>query len=253
MHPIIAKIGPLYVYSYGLLVAIGFAVATLLAYKHARDFGIDRERVIDLGIVMLIGGIIGARIVYIALNFQYYVENPLEVVNLTKGGLVWYGAFILGLIASAWFLKKNKISFWAAGDLFAPYIALAQAFGRIGCFLNGCCYGSAAPSGFMLGVLFPGEVVSRYPTQIFSVIALLLIFAILRVWQNKRHFNGEIFLAYGILYSMKRFGMEYFRGDNPKIVYGLTISQLISIVIFVICSGLFIYRCYKWKNSLRSV
>ena len=252
MHPIIAKIGPLYVYSYGLMVAIGFATATLLAYRHAGDFGISKERIIDLGIVMLLGGIVGARIAYIALNFQYYIRNPLEIINLTKGGLVWYGAFIFGLIAGAWFVKKIGINFWTAADLFAPYIALAQAFGRIGCFLNGCCYGSAAPSGFMLGVLFPEESVSRYPTQIFSAIALLLIFAILRTWQKKRHFNGEIFLGYGLLYSMKRFGVEFFRGDYPKILYGLTISQLISAVIFIVCLNLFIYRLLKWKNSLKS-
>jgi phosphatidylglycerol:prolipoprotein diacylglycerol transferase len=252
MHPILAKIGPLYVYSYGLMVAIGFAVATLLAYKHAGDFGIDREKIIDLGIVMLASGIVGARVVYVALNFQYYMGNPLEVINLTKGGLVWYGAFIFGLTAAAWFVKKNRINFWTAADLFAPYIALAQAFGRIGCFLNGCCYGSAVPSGFMLGVIFPEESVWRYPTQIFSAIALFLIFAILRIWQKKRHFGGEIFLGYGLLYSMKRFGVEFFRGDYPKILYGLTISQLISAAIFIVCLSLFIRRYIKWKNSLKS-
>ena len=252
MHPIIAKIGPLYIYSYGLMVAIGFAAATLLAYKHANDFGINKERVIDLGIVMLICGIIGARIVYIALNFQYYIRNPMEIINLTKGGLVWYGAFIFGMIAAAWFVKKNKINFWNVADLFAPYIALAQAFGRIGCFLNGCCYGSAVPSSLLLSVVFPAESISRYPTQIFSAIALLLIFVILRIWQKRRHFNGEIFLGYGLLYSMKRFGVEFFRGDNPKIIYGLTISQLISVAIFIVCSILFIYRYLKWKTSLKS-
>ncbi|MCX5666860.1 MAG: prolipoprotein diacylglyceryl transferase [Candidatus Omnitrophica bacterium] len=252
MHPIIAKIGPLYVYSYGMMVAIGFAVATLLAYKHADEFGINKEKIIDLGIVMLICGIIGARSVYVALNFQYYIRNGLEIINLTKGGLVWYGAFIFGMIASAWFLKKSRISFWTAADLFAPYIALAQAFGRIGCLLNGCCYGSAAPSGFTFGVVFPGESISRYPTQIFSAISLFLIFVILRIWQKKRHFAGEIFLGYGLLYSVKRFGVEFFRGDYPKILYGLTISQLISIVIFIVCSTTFIYRLLIWKRSLKS-
>lgn len=252
MHPILAKIGPIYIYSYGLMVAIGFSVATLLAYKHADDFGINKERIIDLGIVMLAGGIIGARIVYVALNFQYYMKNPLEIVNLARGGLVWYGAFIFGMIAAAWFVWKNRINFWTVADLFAPYLALAQSFGRIGCLMNGCCYGSAAPSGFMLSVIFPGESICRYPTQIFSALALLLIFAILRTWQKKRRFNGEIFLGYGLLYSVKRFSVEFFRGDNPKILHGLTISQLISVAVFVVCSGLFIYRYLKWKRSLKS-
>lgn len=253
MFPVIAKIGPFYIYSYGLMVAIGFAAATLLAYKHADESGINKERVIDLGIVMLIGGIVGARIVYIALNFKYYMANPLEIVNLTKGGLVWYGAFIAGLIISVWFLKINKISFWTAADLFAPYIALAQAFGRIGCLLNGCCYGSVVPPGFMLGLTFHGESVARYPTQIMSATALFAIFIILRIWQRKRHFLGEIFLGYGLLYSIKRFIIEFLRGDYPKILLGLTISQLVSLAIFTVSTVLFIYRYRKWKQSLKSV
>lgn len=252
MHPVIIKIGPLCIYSYGLMVALGFAAATLLAYRHADDFGIDKERVIDLGIVMLVCGIVGARIVYIVLNFQYYARNPMEIVNLTKGGLVWYGALIFGMIAAAWHVHKKKISFWTAADLFAPYIALAQAFGRIGCLLNGCCYGSVAPSGSILNIVFPGESAFRYPTQIFSAMALLLIFAILRIWQDRRHFIGEIFLGYCLLYSVKRFIIEFFRGDNPRIFHGLTISQLISVAIFIVCFGLFIYRCLKWKHSLKS-
>jgi phosphatidylglycerol:prolipoprotein diacylglycerol transferase len=252
MYPILTKIGPLYVYSYGLMVAIGFAVATLLAYKHADEFGVNREKIIDFGIAILVGGIIGARIVYIALNFQYYVNNPLEIINLAKGGLVWYGAFIFGMISAAWYIRKNKMSFWATADLFAPYIALAQAFGRIGCFLNGCCYGSVAPSSFMLSVVFPGESVLRYPTQVFSTIMLLVIFFILRAWQKNRHFAGEIFLGYGLLYSTKRFAVEFFRGDYPKILYGLTISQLISAVIFITCAGLFAYRYFNWKKNSNS-
>jgi phosphatidylglycerol---prolipoprotein diacylglyceryl transferase len=252
MHPIIAKIGPLYIYSYGLMVATGFAVATLLACKYAGDFGINKEKIIDLGIAMLVGGIIGARVVYIAMNFQYYIKNPLEIIDLTKGGLVWYGAFISGVIAAAWFVNKNKISFWNAADLFAPYVALAQAFGRIGCFLNGCCYGSVMHPGFVPGVIFPGESVPRYPTQIFSAIALLLIFAILRIWQKNRRFTGEIFLGYGILYSIKRFGVEFLRGDYPKVLYGLTMPQVMSIAILIVCISLFIYRLLKWKKSLKS-
>lgn len=253
MYPVIAKIGPLYVYSYGLMVALGFAVATFLVYRNAGRFGIDKEKVIDLGIVMLLGGIVGARITYIALNIRYYAINPLEMINLTKGGLIWYGAFIFGMISAAWFLRRKKISFWEAADLFAPYIALAQAFGRMGCLLNGCCYGSIAPSSFMLGVVFPEESVLRYPTQLFSVMALLAIFAILRAWQDRRHFAGEIFLGYGILYSLKRFTVEFFRGDYAKIFYGLTISQLLSIAIFVICAIILTKRYLKWKNSLKSL
>lgn len=252
MHPILAKIGPLYIYSYGLMVAIGFAVATLLAYRHAGEFGIDKDKIIDFGIVILLGGIVGARALYVVLNLQYYIRNPLEILNLTRGGLVWYGAFLSGLIAGTLFVRKNKINFWAMGDLFAPYIALAQAFGRIGCLLNGCCYGSQAPRGFLLSVVFPNESVLRHPTQIYSAITLLLIFIVLRFCQKKIHFKGQIFLGYLIFYSMTRFGLEFLRGDNPKDYFGFTISQMISVAIFVISLIVFTQRLSKWKSSSKS-
>jgi phosphatidylglycerol:prolipoprotein diacylglycerol transferase len=234
------------------MVAIGFAAAILFVYKYAGDFGIDKDKIMDLGIVMLVGGIVGARIVYVMMNYQYYVRNPLEIINLTRGGLVWYGAFIFGMIAAMWFIKKNKMDFWQSADLFAPYIALAQAFGRVGCLMNGCCYGSVAPSGFLLGVVFPGEEVLRYPSQLFSAAALILIFIVLKIWQKNRRFKGEIFLGYGILYSVKRFIVEFFRGDYSKMMYGLTVPQLTSIVIFVTCLSIFIYRYLKWKKTLKS-
>jgi phosphatidylglycerol:prolipoprotein diacylglycerol transferase len=252
MHPIITNIGPLYIYSYGLMVAIGFAAATLLAYRHAAEFGINKEKIIDFGITILLGGIMGARAFYVILNIQYYIRNPLDVLNLTKGGLVWYGALLSGLIAGTWFVRKNNINFWQMGDLFAPYIAMAQAFGRIGCFLNGCCYGSQAPGGFILGVVFPNESVLRHPTQIYSSIVLLLIFVVLRFWQKKNPFKGQIFLGYLILYSIMRFLLEFLRGDNPKDYFGFTVSQAISAAIFMICLIVFTQRLFKWKKSSKS-
>lgn len=249
MHPIIAKIGPLCVYSYGLMVAAGFAIAIFLAYKHAGEFGIGKDRIIDFGIVILVGGLVGARLLYVLTNLKYYILNPLEIINIAKGGLVWYGAFLFGILAAVLFVKKNKINFWAGADLFAPYIALAQAIGRVGCFLNGCCYGGEVPSDYMFSVVFPGESVFRHPTQIYSALALLLLFVILRAWQKRRNFNGEVFLGYVMLYSIARFGLEFLRGDNPKILSGLTISQLISIPVFTACLAMFIYRLLQWKKS----
>ena len=249
MHPIIAKIGPLYVYSYGLMVAIGFAIAMLLAYRHANEFGVDKDKIVDFGIAILLGGIFGARLLYVLTNLKYYISHPLEIINLTKGGLVWYGAFLFGILVGIIFVKRNKINFWKGADLLAPYIALAQAIGRIGCFLNGCCYGGEVPSSFIFSVVFPGESVFRHPTQIYSSFILLLLFIILRAWQKIRRFNGEVFLGYILLYSITRFGLEFLRGDNPRIFSIFTLSQLISIPVFTVCSAIFIYKFSRWKKS----
>lgn len=249
MHPIIAKIGPLYVYSYGLMVAIGFVVAILLAYRGAPRFGLDKDKIIDFGIVVLLGGVAGARLVFCLMNLGYYISNPLEILNLTRGGLVWYGAFLSGILTAVWFVKKHNINFWDGADLLAPFIALAQSFGRIGCFLNGCCYGSPAPQWYMISVVFPDESLLRHPVQIYEAAALLILFVILRRWQERRRFKGEIFLSYTVFYSVIRFALEFFRGDNPRIFINLTIGQLVSMGIFIVSLAMLTYRFLSWKKS----
>lgn len=248
MHPIIAKLGPLYVYSYGLMVAIGFAAATILAYKQAPRFGIDKDKIIDFIIIILIGGVIGGRVLYVLTNMSYYAANPAEIINISKGGLVWYGAFLFGIIIAVLFVKINKINFWEGGDLLAPYIALAQGFGRIGCFLNGCCYGTVVPAANMLSVIFPNESVYRHPVQVYSAVFLIILYLILRIWQDKRHFSGEVFLGYAVLSSAGRYGLEFLRGDNPKIFINMTMSQIISIGIFTLSLLILIYRYASWKK-----
>ena len=249
MHPILLKLGSFTIYSYGVMAALGFGLATLLIYRQSSRFSVDKEKMIDLAILILITGISGARALYVLINIGYYIPRPFEIFNLSKGGLVWYGGFLTALVFTVLYLRKNKLNFWNVTDLIAPYIALAQSLGRIGCFLNGCCYGLEAPAGYMFSVRFPCESVSRYPTQIYSALALFFIFAVLRIWQGRRHFTGEIFLGYCALYSLKRFLMEFLRGDNPRMAYGLTMSQSISIVIFIVSAAILTYKVMEWKKK----
>ncbi|MFA6141768.1 MAG: prolipoprotein diacylglyceryl transferase [Candidatus Omnitrophota bacterium] len=232
MHPILLKFGPFTIYSYGVMVAMGFAVATFLAHKRAARFNIDPGKVIDIAIILIAFGILGARLLYVLLNLSFYIANPIDIVKLSNGGLVWYGGFISAFFAVIIYVRKAKLNFWAVADLFAPYVALAQAFGRIGCFFNGCCYGK-----------------DGIPVQIYSSIALLIIFIILRVWQDNKHFAGEIFLGYCVLYSLKRFLMEFLRGDNPAVFHGLTLSQVISVFVFFLSSAYLAYKAVQWKKA----
>ncbi|MCX5686041.1 MAG: prolipoprotein diacylglyceryl transferase [Candidatus Omnitrophica bacterium] len=233
MHPILLKLGPFTIYSYGVMVAIGFAVSTFLIYRRAARFDISQDKVIDLAILILVSGIIGARLLYVLINRSFYLANPLDIIKLSKGGLVWYGGFAAALFAVIIYLKNNALDFWEVTDLIAPYIALAQGLGRIGCYLNGCCYG-----------------INGFPVQLCASASLFIIFIILLVVQAKRHFVGEIFLGYCILYSLKRFVIEFFRGDNPKILSVFTLSQITSVIIFIAALALFIYKASAWKKRL---
>ena len=248
MHPILIKLGPITIYSYGVMVAIGFALSAFFIYRNAPKFNIDKDRAVDLTIVVLISGIIGARLLYAILNFSFYAANPLEIVMLSKGGLVWYGGFIAAIMAMVIYMRIARLDFWPAVDLIAPYIALAQGFGRIGCFLNGCCYGIKVSSGFPLAVTFPAEGDPRLPAQLISAGLLFIIFIILLIWQRRRRFTGEVALAYCLLYPAKRFVMEFLRGDNPKILLGLTISQIISALVFISALFIFIMKVNQWKK-----
>ncbi len=232
MHPILLKIGPITIYSYGVMVALGFTVSVILICKHAAGFNLDKDKMLDLAVIILLAGIIGARILYVALNLKVYMADPIEILKLSRGGLVWYGGFLSALFAAVFYIRKKGMDFWNVVDLIAPYTALAQAFGRIGCFLNGCCYG-----------------IDGLPAQIYSSILLFLIFVILRLWQKRRRFAGEIFLGYCLLYCLKRFVIEFIRGDNPRIFLGLTISQIVSFVVFLAAAVLFTQKAIRWKKD----
>lgn len=240
MHPILLKVNSLNVYSYGFMVAMGFIVAVFLMCRSAGRFNLDKDRIMDLSIIVLVAGVIGARTLYIILNPKYFIANPLEIPMLAKGGLVWYGGFLTALFAMMIYVRRKGYGFFEVADFFVPYLALAQAFGRMGCFLNGCCYGIEASPGYPFAVIFPQDPFSRHPTQIYAAAALILIYIILRIWQERPHFTGVIFLAYCLLYSGKRFLIEFVRGDNPRVIMGLTLSQAFSFVIFLVALFLFV-------------
>lgn len=252
MHPVIVKLGPITMYAYGVMVALGFGVAAFLIYNHAARLNLNKEKLVDLLVSILIGGIIGARLFYVFMNLGYYLAAPLEIFNLSKGGLVWYGGFVAGMLTGILYIRLNKMDFWLVMDLIVPYVALAQAFGRIGCYLNGCCYGVAAPAGFPMAVTFPDSIVARHPTQLYSAMLLVLIYIILRLRQELPHFKGAIFLGYCILYPLKRFIIEFYRGDNPRAYFGMTISQVLSLTVFIAALVIYIWKRVEWKRCLQS-
>jgi phosphatidylglycerol:prolipoprotein diacylglycerol transferase len=234
MHRILFEIGPVTIYSYGFLVAAGFLIASVMILADSKRFGLSRDSVFDCLIAILIGGIIGGRLLFVALNWEHYLRHPLSILMLTEGGMAFHGALAGAVLSGAIASRIKKLSFWKTADMVAPYIALGQAIGRIGCFLNGCCYGKITTGG--IGVMFPGETVLRVPTQIYSSFFLLILFIILIKLRGRGMFKGFVFSMYIILYSIFRFFIEFFRGDNPTVLYGLTLAQLISI--FMILCGI---------------
>ena len=236
MHPEICKIGPLTIYSYGLMLIIAFFTATILAMLQAKKEDTSPEAIFNLNFTIFIFGIIGARLLYVIGHLDFYWHNPWDIVMLQKGGLSWFGGLILGALSGYIYLKRHKFSILKILDLVIPYVALAQGIGRIGCFLNGCCYGKASK----FGIYFPVHDAVLLPTQLFSSLALVAIFVVLKLLQDKPHERGLIFFLYLILYAVKRFTIEFYRADNPPIIFGLTLFHLMSISLFFFgLAGLF--------------
>jgi phosphatidylglycerol---prolipoprotein diacylglyceryl transferase len=240
MYPILFSVGPVKIYSYGVMLAIAFLITLHLMSKRCAFFNTTKEQLNNLVIILLVSGIVGARILYVLLNLDFFLEQPLEVFMVNKGGLVFYGGLILSIPSCIIYAKKAKIKILDAADLISPYIALGHAIGRIGCFLNGCCFGK--PTDSIFGVCFPSSDIKVYPTQLFSSICLFLIFAALFRLQKRRRFKGEVISLYLVCYGVFRFLIEFLRGDLEPVFHGLSPTQIIS-VFFIAIGGFLFYLC----------
>ena len=167
MKPVLLSLGPVHVYSFGVLVALGVLISLYGMVRDARESGIlSRDAVYDLLFVTLLAGFAGGRLFYIVQNLEWYSRHPLDVFALWEGGLIFYGGLMGGLIGLAVFCRWKRVPYIAALDFMAPYLALSHAFGRVGCFLNGCCVGSACELPW--AVHFPGDLISRHPAQLYE-------------------------------------------------------------------------------------
>ena len=233
MRQIICQIGPFTIYSYGLMFAIAVLVCAFFLSKDAAQKGISRETVFDLVFWVVLSGLIGARLFFVILNWKYFLQYPGEIINVQNGGLAFQGSLVFGTIAGLIYVKKNKLSLVTVIDLCAPYAALGQSIGRIGCFLNGCCFGKSVP----WGIYFPVLKYRAYPTQLFDAIGLFVIFLFLKRMQKKSLLPGQIFVLYLVLASLLRFIVEFFRADHYHLFAGLSVYQWV-------CLGLIILAFY---------
>ena len=255
MYPILIEFGFFKIFTYGLLVATGFLVAILLASSRAEKEGLDSQKVLDLCFYVMVSALLGARLLYVIVEYRYFLDSPLEIFKFWKGGLVFYGGLILGVLISLWYLKRNQMPMWKTADLLAPSIALGQSIGRWGCFFAGCCYGKKTDVAWGITFTDPRALapleISLHPTQVYLSLNAVFIFIFL-MWLSKRKvFDGQILWSYGILYSIGRFLIEYFRGDDR----GFPVEQVFSTSQFV---GVFVFSFSAfmlltlYRKSLRS-
>ena len=263
MFPELFKIGDFPINTYGVLLAIGLMCALFAAARLAKNDGLPKERIYDLGLWTIIGGLLGSKIL------MFFVEDNVQIFSLDflRSGGVYFGGFLGGFITLVILIRFYKLPFWKVGDAFAPGVALGQVFGRMGCFSAGCCWGKECDLPWAVqfteqghqntGVPIyssNGHDLFLHPTQLYESFAMLAVFGLLIYMHSKKKFDGQILIAYGIIYSVVRFTIEFFR-DDPRgdllgftTLSGLSTSQLIAIAVGII-SVVFLYIRAKKANN----
>jgi phosphatidylglycerol:prolipoprotein diacylglycerol transferase len=247
VHPQLFHFGSFSVPTYGFLVALGVLLGLWISVRNAQRQGIDPDHTWNLGILVVLCGIIGAKVLYIINDWSVYAAHPREIfsLNTLQAGGVFSGGLIGALVAAAWYIRKHHLPALATCDAFAPGLAFGHAIGRLGCFSAGCCWGKE--THHFWGVTFTNPLANQLvgtplgvplePTQLFEAAVELANFFLLMWLFKRKKFDGQIFAAYLVLYGVARYFLEFLRDDPGRgSVFGgiMTGTQLISIGLVVL-------------------
>src|SRR5260370_32287945 len=240
MYPRLLELGPVTVYTYGVLLAAAYLFGLRLARVRAKKRGLDANRILDLGIYIIISALVGAKLLLLITDFKSFTADPRELLTLVRSGGVFYGGLIVAVGVALWYIRRVGLPLWTTCDVFAPGIALGHVVGRFGCLFAGCCYGK--PTTRPWGITFTDPFaaanvgtplgVPLHPTQLYQAGAEFLILLVLLLTERKgRPFAGRTFWLYMLLYAISRFIIEFYRGDDRGAVGMFSTSQFISVIL----------------------
>jgi phosphatidylglycerol:prolipoprotein diacylglycerol transferase len=248
VDPVCFTIGGFKAHWYGVMLALGFLAGLLSWYRLGRTQGVPFNFCSDLLFWVMVGGIVGGRIAYVVSDLKSYLADPITILRVDQGGLIYYGGFMGGVLAVLWFAWHFRIPRLGLLDFAATSLPLGQAFGRLGCFMNGCCHGPVTDSA--LGVVYPKESLPWWqqvrdgrltyqdesslpvlPTQLFETAYALALFGFLVWLYRRKKTDGTVAAAYLIGYPAGRFLLEFLRGDSRQHILGLTMAQGVSLAL----------------------
>ena len=250
MHYKLFSIGPITIYSYGFMIALGFLAAILLAMYRSKKYEVDGNTVIDLALCCIVGGLLGAKLLYLITDLPNLIPSKNVLSDITNGFVV-YGGILGGVLACFIYTRRKKVNFLKCLDLIAPSVAIGQCLGRIGCLMAGCCYGRETTCS--IGIVFQNSPMAPngirlLPTQIFSSVGDLLLAIVLILYARRKPTDGRVINLYLILYGVGRFIIEIFRNDPRGNVGFLSTSQFISI--FIVIFGMIQLFCLNKRDKL---
>lgn len=255
MHPTLLKFGNFVLPTYGVMAAMGLIVGlTIIVHLCKRD-GLDEERCWNIGVMAILGGVFGAKLLLVINEFTFYRAHPADIfsVAMLQAGGVFYGGLIGAFVAPGIYIWRHRMPFIRLLDHFAVGTSIGHAIGRLGCFAAGCCYGK--PTEVPWSVVFTDPLANKiagtplnvnlHPTQLYEFAAEMVIFPLLLWMWKRRSFEGQVMGAYMFLYGVARFFFEYFRGDPERgSVFGgmMTGTQLIAVGMVVVGGILWMWR-----------
>jgi len=245
VHPTILKLGNLELHSYGLLLAVAFLVGIQLFLKRGVRRGLPEERLSTLSLILLVLAIIGGRALFVLTHWSEYARDPVGVFRIWEGGLMLYGGYLLAIGGGIAYLRRVGLPIWRVGDAAAPSMALGIGIGRLGCFLNGCCFGTPThipwairfPSGSYSNFVYPGELL--HPSQLYLAAAGGILFALLLSWDRKPRFDGRLFWTYIALDAGVRFFIDFTRYYDETSFLGtlgglsFNVNQILSVFLVI--------------------
>jgi len=253
MFPVLFRWSGLTVYAYGFFLATGFVAGAIFAILAARREGISIERIIDLFFYTIFSAIVGSRLLFVLVNFDFYRKNPLHVFRIWEGGLVFYGGLVLAAGVSIGYMRRHRLPIWKMADLFSPSVALGLFFGRVGCFFAGCCYGKATDLPWAVTFTDPNSLARLntplHPAQLYDAANGLAIFFFLLWMRRRKAFDGEIFWLFLLLYSVTRFLIEMLRGDPRGFLFGTLLSTSQAVGIFLAIVSFFMLFYLKRRKG----
>jgi phosphatidylglycerol:prolipoprotein diacylglycerol transferase len=255
MYPVLFEVGGISIYSYGFMIALGvIAAVSYMFFQGKKEVGLSFDQANSLFLLIFIAAFVGGKLFLFFEDPSKYLSNPGKL--LTGSGFVFYGSFLLAVPTMLWFFKKQKLDTYKMLDVMAVVTCIVHMFGRLGCFLAGCCYG--LPTNNSWGVIFSDpkcqaepKGVLLHPTQLYESFYIFLVMLFLLYMRGKRKFYGQLFLLYLMLYAAGRSVLELFRGDEAR---GYVIGKLIShsqfIALLIILVTAYVYSRWSKQNKV---
>lgn len=254
MYPVLLKYGPIQIFTYGFFLALAFLSAIYLSAQEAKRQGLNQARFYDLCFYIVLGAIVGSRLLYVLLELPTFIAHPLKIFALWEGGLVFHGGMIMAFLVAFYYMRRHALPWRQCLDSLAVGMPVGQILGRIGCFMAGCCYGAPVDLPWAVTFTNPESLCPLreplHPSQLYEALLLLGVFGIIYRMRTRKRFQGQLVLTYFCLAGVVRFLTEFVRNPmdyrGPIIWANMPLTQVVALGLAVVSGSLL---WWFWRRS----